>query len=122
MGCDDYAQWVRVHKGELFTLCTKHHALLGRKKWGKHLDVSKLSEDDIRYLVGKERRKESARRHPFDVRMYPLEDGTTKIKVRDRKTCMHGEIATGIPGDINLDEIVDIYDAIILAGHFGEEG
>ena len=84
--CDDYAQWVREHKGELFTLCTKHHALLDRKKWSKHLDVSKLSEDDIRYLLRKERRKESARRHPFEVRDYPLDDGTIKVRIRDKQT------------------------------------
>ena len=84
-GCDEFAQWCRVYKGELLTLCTKHHALVGRKKWGKHLDVSKLSEDDIRYLVRKERRKEFERRHPFDVRLFGLENGW-KIKVRDLQT------------------------------------
>jgi hypothetical protein len=35
-------------------------------------------------------------------------------------TLVDGRIAVTIPGDINGDFIVDIYDAIILAGHFNE--
>ena len=86
--CEEIAQWYRKRKRELLKLCTKHEAYLARQHYGGSLDLSELNEDDIRYLEGKERRKEFAKRHPFDVRLYSLEDGTTgfRIRVRDRET------------------------------------
>ncbi len=85
-GCDEIAQWYRKQKGELLRLCTKHEAYLARKHWGKRLDTSELGEDDMRYLEEKEFKKESEKKRPFEVILFPLEDGTTKVKIRNRQT------------------------------------
>ena len=85
-GCDEFAQWCRKLKGKLLTLCTKHEAYFARKHWGKHLDVSQLDNNDIRYLERKERKKEYRKRHPFEVRLFSSEDGTRKVRIRDRPT------------------------------------
>ena len=85
-GCEEIAQWYRKWKGELLTLCTTHEGYFGRKHWGKHLDVTKLDEDDIRYLERKELRKELVKKKPFEVLLFPLENGTTKVRVVDKQT------------------------------------
>ena len=84
-GCGEIAQWHRRWKGELFKLCTKHEAYFARKHWGRRVDESQLDEDDIRYLERKERRKEFAKKNPFDVKLFWLEDGI-KVRIRDRRT------------------------------------
>lgn len=84
-GCNDFAQWCRKRNGNLLTLCTKHEADLARRHWGRRIDASELNEDDIRYLEGKERRKELAKKKPFEVRLYKLEDGW-KIRIKDKQT------------------------------------
>ena len=56
-GCDEIAQWYRRRKGSIFKLCTKHEAHLDRERW-KRLDESRLTNEDIRRLEAKERRKE----------------------------------------------------------------
>jgi len=86
-GCDEIAQWYRKKKGKLFKLCTTHEAHLNRMHWGRRVDLSELNEDDIRYLERKERRKELAKKEPFEIETWlPLEDGTTKVSIRDRRT------------------------------------
>lgn len=53
-GCNDLAQWYREFKGNLVKLCTKHEAHFSRKRWGRHVDLSELDEDDLRYLEEKD--------------------------------------------------------------------
>jgi len=84
--CDEIAQWYRIWKGELLKLCTKHEAYLGRERFGKHLNLSDLDEDDIHYLEEKEERKEFEKGHPFEVMLSPLGDEKWKIKIVDRRT------------------------------------
>ena len=83
--CDEIAQWYRIWKGELLKLCTKHEAYLGRERYGKHLNLSELDEDDIHYLEEKEERKKFEKKHPFEVMLSPLEDEKWEIKIVDRR-------------------------------------
>jgi len=83
--CNEFAQWYRVQKGQLVKLCTKHEAYLAKKHWGKHIDPSELDEDDIHYLEEKDYKEELAKEKPFEVLLFPLEDGW-KVRIRDRRT------------------------------------
>jgi hypothetical protein len=57
-GCNELAQWYRKSKGQIVKLCTKHEALLARQHWGKRVDYSELSEEDMRRLKKKVYRDE----------------------------------------------------------------
>ena len=85
-GCEEIAQWYRKRKGELLKLCTKHEVYLASQHYGRSLDLSELDEDDIRYLERKEYKKELEKKEPFDVGLFSLEDGTRKVRIRDRQT------------------------------------
>jgi hypothetical protein len=84
-GCDELAQWYRRSKGQIVKLCTKHEALLARQHWGKRVDYSELSEEDMRRLKTKVYRDEYKKEHPFDVRTEWVEDGW-KVRVSDIQT------------------------------------
>jgi len=83
-GCEEIAQWYRWWKGDLFKLCSKHEAYFARQHWGKHLDISELDEDDIRYLEEKDEGLEE--KGFFEVLLTKLGDGTFRVKVIDRET------------------------------------
>jgi hypothetical protein len=84
--CDEFAQWYRRLKGKLLTLCTKHEVEFARKHWGRSIDASELNSNDIRYLEGKEEKKEYRKTHPFKVRFFLEENETWKIRIRDSET------------------------------------
>jgi hypothetical protein len=111
--CEEVAQWYRRGKGRLVKLCTKHEVYLSKQHWGKRVDFSELNEEDIRYLEGKERRAEFTKRHPFDVRFYPLEDKTTKIAIRDRQT---GEWRSFIIKDSDIGKFGETYSDLERKG------
>jgi len=112
-GCNDFAQWCRKQKGRLLTLCTKHETELARLHWGRNVDTSKLSKDDIRYLERKERKKEFAEKHPFDVRFVSLEDGTRKVRIRDKQT---DEKRSFVLKDADYKSFFEIYEDLEREG------
>lgn len=83
-GCEEIAQWYREYKGELLKLCTKHEAYFARGHWSKSLDLSELNEDDLRYLEEKDGVLE--KKGFFEVLLTRLEDGTYRVRVRDRES------------------------------------
>ena len=42
--CKEFPQWLRRYKGKIFKFCTKHYAELSRRRWGKPVDESKLTD------------------------------------------------------------------------------
>jgi hypothetical protein len=84
-GCEEIAQWYRKSKGQVIKACTKHEALLAREHWGRRVDYSELTEEDIRQLETQEYWTEFAKEHPFEVLLSLLEDGY-KVRIRDRET------------------------------------
>jgi len=54
-GCDEVAEWYRVQEGEIAKLCTHHNAEAGRRHWGKPIEYSDLTGEDIDYLKDKDR-------------------------------------------------------------------
>lgn len=85
-GCEEIARRYREYKGELLKLCTKHEALFQEQHLGRHVDYLRLSEDDIRYLQEKEAEREFDRKYPFEESFLRLENGTQKIRIKDKRT------------------------------------
>jgi len=87
-GCGELAQWYRRSKGQIVKLCTKHKAYLARQRWGKRVDHSELSEDDMRRLKTKVYWNEYDKKHPFSVMESLVENGL-KVRVSDIQTGEH---------------------------------
>ena len=54
-GCNEIAQWYREWKGDLLKLCTTHEVYFAKNHWGRNIELSKLDEDDLRYLEEKDK-------------------------------------------------------------------
>jgi len=52
--CDDIVDWYRIAKGWPIKLCTKHNAKLGRERFGKQIEYSDLTPEDIEILEEKD--------------------------------------------------------------------
>jgi phage FluMu protein Com len=53
-GCNEIAEWYRAQGEDLVKLCTHHYAELGKSRWGKPVDFSDLTREDINYLAEKD--------------------------------------------------------------------
>ena len=84
--CEEFAQWYRRKKGKIVKLCTKHEVQLAKEHWGRRVDFSELTHNDIRYFNKKESETESANKIPFEIQLIHLEDGTLRVAVKDRRT------------------------------------
>jgi hypothetical protein len=49
--CDEIAQWYRYYKGKPWKFCTKHETEFARHNWGRRVDFSDLTEEDIDVTV-----------------------------------------------------------------------
>ena len=85
--CEEIAQWYRKYKGKLVKLCTKHETHLSKQHYGRRVDFSELTKDDIDYLEEKESRSEYFKNVPFKIICKHFSDEKTYcIDVKDRIT------------------------------------
>ena len=60
-GCSEIAEWYRIKDGVPLKLCIHHFAEFGRKRFGKPVDLSELSGDDLDWLVEKDQEEEATK-------------------------------------------------------------